>query len=161
MQHQLDRGLKLFPEAEDCIPAGIDFYKRESKLNSQALAAWQIMVTAALKDKIELFICSAFRDYNYQANLLRRKLANGVDIDTIIKTLAPPGFSEHHTGCAIDIISPEISALDESFEQTQAFAWLTRYAQDFNFTMTYPRNNVYGMIYEPWHWCFRNDKAFD
>ena len=155
IQSQLNRGLKIYPEAQDCVSVGTDFYKRESRLNPQALAAWELMVKAALADKIELFICSAFRDYQYQANLLRKKLAGGIDIDTIIKTLAPPGFSEHHTGCAIDIISSEIPVLDQSFENTQAFGWLQNYAQDFNFSMTYPRNNIYGMIYEPWHWCFR------
>lgn len=145
----------LYPEADDCIPAGIDFYKRESRLSPQAFSYWELMAKAALADGMQLFICSAFRDYNYQANLIRKKLTHGIDIDTIIKTLAPPGFSEHHTGCAIDIISPEIPSLDETFENTKAFAWLTQYAEDFNFSMTYPRNNKYGMIYEPWHWCFR------
>lgn len=132
----------------------MDFYKRESRLNADAKAAWQKMVAAAIADGIELLICSAFRDYQYQANLIKRKLDQGIDIDTILKTLAPPGFSEHHTGRAIDIISPEISELDQSFESTKAFNWLTKHALDFGFTMTYPRGNQYGMIYEPWHWCF-------
>jgi zinc D-Ala-D-Ala carboxypeptidase len=45
--------------------------------------------------------------------------------------------------------------LTEEFEQTSAFTRLVRWAKDFGFTMTYPRNK-FGVIYEPWHWTLRD-----
>jgi D-alanyl-D-alanine carboxypeptidase len=155
IQDQINRGLKLFPLATNCIETGLDFYKRIPKLQPVVIEAWNNMVQSALNNNIELYICSAFRDYEYQVNLIKRKLAQGMDINNIIKVLAPPGFSEHHTGCAIDIISSEMQELDESFEDTKAFEWLTQHAKEYNFFMTYPRDNIYGVIYEPWHWCYR------
>ena len=44
---------------------------------------------------------------------------------------------------------------EESFEATDAFAWLTGNAGDFGFQMSYPRDNPHGITYEPWHWCHR------
>ncbi len=68
--------------------------------------------------------------------------------------LAPPGFSEHHTGNAIDIGTYRIENLQEEFESTKAFNSLKENAHLFNFYMSYPKYNQYGFIYEPWHWCY-------
>ena len=67
---------------------------------------------------------------------------------------AAPGYSEHHTGRAVDLTTPGTPPLLEAFERTAAFAWLERHAARFGFVMTYPRNNPLGVIYEPWHWTF-------
>jgi D-alanyl-D-alanine carboxypeptidase len=40
----------------------------------------------------------------------------------------------------------------ESFEHTEAFAWLQGHAAAYGFRMSYPRGNVHGISYEPWHW---------
>lgn len=65
------------------------------------------------------------------------------------------GYSEHHSGCAVDICSNDRFKLSESFEETDAFEWLMSHAQTFGFSLSYPRNNDKGIIYEPWHWFFR------
>ena len=44
--------------------------------------------------------------------------------------------------------------LEESFAETKAYAWLDRHAASFGFTLSYPRDNPHGFIYEPWHWCW-------
>lgn len=154
LKQQLAHGLELFELASDCVSCGVDYYQRPVFLLSSTFNAWMKMHDAAKKDGIDIFICSAFRDYDYQANLIQKKLSQGQDIKAILKILAAPGFSEHHTGRAIDIISPEISELSQEFEHTNAFQWLDENARFFNFIMTYPRGNRYGIMYEPWHWCF-------
>ena len=50
----------------------------------------------------------------------------------------------------------DVNCLEESFELTPAFAWLELNAADFSFTMSFPRNNDNGLLYEPWHWCFQD-----
>jgi D-alanyl-D-alanine carboxypeptidase len=149
--------LQLFIEEPNCVDvdAELNYYKRTAKLHPEALLAWLEMVQEANYDNVQLFICSAFRSYEYQANLIKRKLERGLDINNIITILAPPGFSEHHTGRAIDIITTGLQELDQSFENTNAFAWLSKNAKKFNFKMSYPKNNPFGIIYEPWHWCYQ------
>lgn len=156
LDEQFKRNLILFHEEQNCVDAGLDYYQRPAKIHLDALLPWQNLVNAALLDKIELYICSAFRSYVYQSGLIQRKLEKGQKINEVIKTLAPPGFSEHHTGMAIDVITTGMQGVDQSFELTDAFKWLQKYAQDFNFFMSYPRDNPYGYIYEPWHWCYKN-----
>jgi D-alanyl-D-alanine carboxypeptidase len=89
-----------------------------------------------------------------QVDIIRGKLDNGLAIDTILRSSAPPGYSEHHTGRAIDINTPGCDPLEGVFEETAAFRWLTVHAPRFGFTMSYPRENPWGYIPEPWHWCY-------
>ena len=111
------------------------------------------MRAAALEDGIELQVVSAFRSIDRQAEIIRRKLDAGQCIDDILCVSAPPGFSEHHTGRAVDIGTPGSPVLETAFEQTAAFAWLVANAGRFGFHMSYPENNRWGYQYEPWHWC--------
>ena len=114
------------------------------------------MVEAAESDSIRLLVVSGFRDFEYQASLIRRKLEAGHEIDDILKVNAAPGFSQHHTGCAVDIATPGSRPLTEEFEKSEAFDWLGRRTAEFGFSMTYPKENAYGFIYEPWHWALND-----
>jgi D-alanyl-D-alanine carboxypeptidase len=100
-------------------------------------------------------LVSGFRSVDYQAGLIRTKLDRGQAIEAILQVNAAPGFSEHHTGQAVDIATPGSRPLTEEFEDTPAFEWLTREADRFGFSMSYPRNNPFGLIYEPWHWSIK------
>jgi D-alanyl-D-alanine carboxypeptidase len=70
----------------------------------------------------------------------------------ILQVNAAPGFSEHHSGRAIDIGAPGEPAAEPSFERTPAFNWLMQFAPAHGFRLSYPRNNPHGIAYEPWHW---------
>jgi D-alanyl-D-alanine carboxypeptidase len=145
-----------FQEATELVSIGRDIYKREQKLAPNAAASWYKMKTTAECDGITLLIVSAFRSVAYQRQIIERKLVAGQKMEQILQVSAAPGYSEHHTGRAIDIAARGCKPLTEEFEQTPAFTWLVRCAKDFCFTMTYPRNNKFGVIYEPWHWTFHN-----
>jgi len=71
----------------------------------------------------------------------------------ILKVSAYPGYSEHHTGRAVDIGSPDCAHLTEAFEATREFSWLAEHAAGFGFVLSYPRDNPHGIAFEPWHWC--------
>jgi D-alanyl-D-alanine carboxypeptidase len=92
---------------------------------------------------------------DYQADLIRKKIAAGQQIADILEVNTAPGFSEHHTGRAVDIATPGSRPLTEDFENTEAFQWLTTEAARFGFSMTYPRENPWGISYEPWHWSLK------
>ncbi|MFX5776691.1 D-alanyl-D-alanine carboxypeptidase family protein, partial [Acinetobacter baumannii] len=50
---------------------------------------------------------------------------------------AAPGFSEHHSGHALDIGTPGDAPAEESFETTDAFAWLQAHAGGHGFHLSY------------------------
>ena len=56
----------------------------------------------------------------------------------------------------IDISCPESEPLEECFENTTAFEWLTKSAHRYGFTLSYPRNNRHGIAYETWHGMYRS-----
>jgi D-alanyl-D-alanine carboxypeptidase len=146
--------LVLQSECLNPVSAGTDIFDREVLMEAKTLAAWRRMQASALKDGVELQLVSAYRSVEYQKHLFLKKMNAGQSIDEILKVNAAPGYSEHHSGKALDLTCPGSACLEESFEQTTAFAWLERHAASYGFTMSFPRNNVHGLLYEPWHWCF-------
>ncbi len=137
----------------DLTDVGPNLVGRMQQLPPEAAAKWQQMVEAASGSGIRLLIVSGYRGWQYQAELIRKKIAAGQAIEEILKVSAAPGYSQHHTGTAIDIATPGSRPLTEEFETSDAFQWLTRHATKYGFSMTYPRDNAYGFIFEPWHWA--------
>ena len=124
-------------------------------LDIRAAKSWKEMSVSATLDGILIYIISGFRSYEYQKQIFLRKLNSGQSIENILQVNAPPGYSEHHSGQAVDIGTDDCEPLVEEFEETKAFKWLQKNAYKYNFFLSYPRNNQKGVIYEPWHWCFR------
>ncbi len=148
--------LPLCVEPVDLVATENDYYGRPQRLTSRACTAWAAMRQAAAESGVSLHLISAFRSLEYQQNLIAKKLAQGQAIEDILCVNAAPGFSEHHTGRAIDIGTIGCDALVEAFENTEAFQWLSEHAASFGFVLSYPRGNSQGIDYEPWHWCYKN-----
>jgi len=146
-----------FVEAKVLVSVGRDHHGRDALLAPQAAIAWSRMVAAATTDGITLLLISAFRSVARQTEIVTRKRARGFSWDEILGSSAYPGFSEHHTGCAVDVASPKCPTLIEEFEHTPEFAWLTDNALQFGFRMSYPRDNPLGVIFEPWHWMWKSE----
>ncbi len=145
--------LQRVPKA--LVATETDCFGRPQQLTEAAFRAWRAMKQAASDDAVEIFLVSAWRSPQYQHDLIARKLAQGQTIEQILKVNAAPGYSEHHTGRALDIGAPHSEILSGAFENTPAFRWLARHARGHGFQMSYPRNNPLGINYEPWHWCYR------
>jgi D-alanyl-D-alanine carboxypeptidase len=141
-------------EAHRLISIGTDIYGRDQKMLTEAAAAWQSMKEAAARDEIELQVVSAYRSVDYQCGIIRRKLENGQHIGQILRVSAAPGYSEHHSGRALDLTTPGYEVLEEEFELSDAFSWLSRHAAGFGFRMSFPRDNPHDVAYEPWHWAW-------
>ncbi len=150
------RGLSPFyqPPLDELVVTDIDFEGKPFILTRKASAAWKDLCAAAHRDGIMLQPFSGFRSYLYQKALIKRHLDNGRALDDILTNIAVPGYSEHHTGRAVDLTTPGCEPLAEGFEGTDAFRWLTEHAGEFGFVMSFPRDNKLGFIYEPWHWCY-------
>jgi D-alanyl-D-alanine carboxypeptidase len=148
------RGLRLCPEGSALVVAEVDARGREQRLVPAAATAWRGMKAAAAEADVALHLVSAFRSFEQQCEIVRAKLAAGQLLERILEVSAPPGYSEHHTGRAVDIGAFVNDPLDEAFDATAAHAWLTRNAARYGFALSYPRGNRYGYRYEPWHWLY-------
>lgn len=137
------------------VPTEPDCFGRPQQLTEAACQAWTAMKQDAARQGVEMILVSAYRSPQYQYDLIAAKLSHGQSLEQILQFNAAPGYSQHHTGRALDIGAPGSKALTEEFENTEVFQWLERNAGDYGFSMSYPRGNTLGISYEPWHWCFR------
>lgn len=131
------------------------------ELRAAAADRFLAMQAAAKADGVDLAVLSAFRTIADQQTLFFEiKAERGQVAAERAEVSAPPGYSEHHTGYAIDIgdgNAPETD-LSVEFEQTEAFEWLEENAAYFSFELSFPLNNEQGIAYEPWHWRFVGDQ---
>lgn len=148
------RNLRRVREPRQLALIGNDTQGRPQWLVPRAARAWARMRDAAAHDGVEMQFVSAFRSIEYQLGILRRKLECGQTMEQILRVSAAPGYSEHHSGRALDLTTSGFAALEEEFEHSAAFAWLSTNAQIHGFRLSYPRRNRHGIAYEPWHWCW-------
>ena len=153
------RHLTLQREAIELVSIGPDDLGRDCRLAPPAAQAWLAMRQRAQTSDVHLVPLSGFRSVERQVEIIRGKLALGEIVEEILTSIAVPGYSEHHSGRAIDIGSSEGLPLVEAFADTKSYAWLARHAGDFGFRLSFPRNNPYGFIYEPWHWCWQEETS--
>jgi D-alanyl-D-alanine carboxypeptidase len=142
-------------EASRLRVVGRDTSGRIARLEPTTARAWQAMRQAAAREGVVLTMVSAYRSITRQTRLVAAKLREGATLRRILRDTAYPGHSEHHTGRAIDIGAREGPGLTVAFARTREFAWLRRHGRKFGFVLSYPRGNRHGIIYEPWHWCYR------
>ena len=149
-----DSGLPLSPNRACCTSPAVTGSAARCGC-AAAPQGWRRMRLHAARKGIALDAISGFRSHAYQLGIFERKLARGLSVAEILKVNAAPGFSEHHSGHALDIGTPGDAPAEESFEATDAFAWLQAHAGRHGFHLSYPRDNPHGIVYEPWHWCWR------
>lgn len=146
--------LRLQTEPTQLASIGQDVFDREQFMTPQAAKAFHCLVSSAAVEHIEIQPVSAFRSVDYQSALVQNKLDQGQSIEEILRVSAAPGFSEHHSGRAVDLTTPNYKVLEEEFADSAAFRWLDERAAAFGFRMSYPRGNRHGVAYEPWHWYY-------
>ena len=129
------------------------------KLEAKAAAAWQDMQAAAWEDGVSLWIISAYRTLERQTELYNEKVEEYKNLgyseaDAKLeagKWVAVPGISEYCVGYAADRCS-----LEESFENSEQFAWLQEHCAEYGFILRYPKDKVdiTKISYEPWHYRY-------
>ena len=122
------------------------------------------MIEDAKNDGVSLLICSSYRSVARQQELFNEEVnkyvSAGKSEDEALAEaaygVAVPGYSEHSTGLAIDIVTPEYQVLDSGFENTDAFKWLDKNAHKYGFVLRYPKDktDITRIKYEPWHYRF-------
>ena len=110
----------------------------------------------AKKDGIYLVFLSGYRSINLQNDIFYSlKSIRNQEAAERAKVSAPPGYSEHSTGFAIDIgdATQRETDFETDFENTDAFRWLIKNAAKFHFKLSFNKDNKY-IDYEPWHWRY-------
>jgi len=151
--------LPIVPEARAPVSVGLDIFNRGTRLSPDAAGAWEAMRRDAGQHDIRLDLVSGYRSIDYQAELVRKKIAAGQPMDRILRVTAAPGYSEHHSGNAIDLTTHGVTPLSQDFSNSRAYEWLRQHARLYGFRESYPSHNRHGIEWEPWHWCYR--KQFD
>jgi len=114
------------------------------------------MKEEAKKDGIYLVFLSGYRSINLQNDIFYslKSIRNQEAVERA-RVSAPPGYSEHSTGFAIDIgdATQRETDFETDFENTDAFRWLKNNAAKFHFKLSFNKDNKY-IDYEPWHWRY-------
>lgn len=129
------------------------------QLHKDAAIAFDKMKGAARNAGIDLFVVSGFRTIDRQQDLWATKIADVGSPTVAAQKLAPPGYSEHHTGYAFDVGVDGVANLEEGFENTPAYQWLNKNAGSFGFSQSFTRTSKIGALNEPWHWRFTGTPA--
>jgi zinc D-Ala-D-Ala carboxypeptidase len=130
--------------------------QRLEYLNKETGLAFMKMIYAARDEGVWIVPVSGFRSIEQQTKLFEQQTRRRGSSQEAAKVSAPPGYSEHHTGYALDLTDGKSPKLDITvdFEKTDTFRWLTRRGKEFGFEISFIRNNKQGVIYEPWHWRY-------
>ena len=110
----------------------------------------------AKKNGIYLVFLSGFRSTNLQNEIFYSlKSFRNQEAAERARVSAPPGYSEHSTGFAIDIgdATQRETDFETEFENTEAFKWLIKNAPKFHFKLSFTKDNKF-IDYEPWHWRY-------
>ena len=136
----------------------------QKELADEAADAYMQMKQAAAVDGVELLLCSGYRTVEYQQNLFDQEKQKWLDdglsdqeaYDKAKTVVAVPGYSEHNSGLAADIVTPGHQTLDSAFANTDAAKWLFEHAPGYGFILRYPEDKqaITGIIYEPWHYRY-------
>ena len=136
-------------------------WANDKRFDARAIDAITNLCKAAHADGMDLYIISAYRTDATQTNLfnnqVNRELANNPSLSReeaeieAATAVARPGTSEHQLGLAVDF-----NSVEEDFETTKEFAWLSDHAHEYGFIMRYPKDkqDITAVIYEPWHYRY-------
>lgn len=127
-------------------------------INKEAYEAYKLMQKKMMEENLKIRIISAYRTYDYQENLYNNYLKK--EKQSIVDTYsARPGYSEHHTGLAIDVDNGQLGY--NKFYLTKEFQWMQDNAHKYGFILRYPKDKeeITGYSYEPWHYRYVGKKA--
>ncbi len=154
-------GHRAFEEAPEADLVALSV-NNSIRMRTTAAAEYEAMAKAAAQAGVRLVPLSGYRSQAEQEKIFfSLKAERSQDAQTRAEVSAPPGYSEHHTGYAIDMGDGNQPGtnLDDAFADTRAYQWLMENAVHYNYELSFPPNNVQGVSFEPWHWRFVGDRT--
>ncbi len=153
-------GRRHLPYAEPA-PLALVALDGETLVHKNAVGPLMNLLQAAKKDGVPLRVAAGFRSVEMQrAAYESGARKKGISLRSYAWWTAPPGFSEHHTGLAVDFTDlrkPKTDFTPATFSKTEAYAWLKSHAPEFGFELSFEERNTLRVAFEPWHWRFVGD----
>ncbi len=134
------------------LPAEYVHGKEAVYIKKEALQPLISMMDEAALEGIVLQVETAYRDIETQKKIFLRKFRQGRSWDDVVRYVAPPGYSEHMLGLAVDFYPS-----GWRFAQTKGYSWLKKHAKEYGFVESYPRVPIPGhakIAWESWHWFY-------
>jgi len=150
LKHKIDSTGIPAPAELVRLPSQYTFDNYRIYVRPETRRAFLAMATQAEQDSIDLIVDSGFRSLSFQRRIISHRLHDGQPIESILTMVAPPGYSEHHTGRALDFVPSEAS-----FARTSTYRWLMRNAGRFGFVESLPDSSDNSLSWEPWHWLYQ------
>ncbi len=135
-----------------------DYQVKDTKImaNQSTIEALNNMLSG-FKQKTgicDVNITSAFRDEELQQELFDEKVEQ-TDEKEAVRWVARPGYSEHHSGYALDfgIYSNGVSS---TFTGSWKYRWICEHAHEYGFILRYDaaKENLTGIAGESWHFRY-------
>ena len=116
--------------------------------------AYAEMYEAAKADGMNLIITTSYRSYGFQSTLYNNyvKQDGQASADTYS---ARPGYSEHHSGLAVDLSTPSLTNAFTEFIYTDEYQWMKKNSYKYGFIQRYTDENQYITGYQPEAWHYR------
>jgi D-alanyl-D-alanine carboxypeptidase len=158
-----DPFLRRLVDKQHALPAGYepgDLVKLEAGsyqtgregllLRAVAAEALESMAAAARAEGLTLIASSAYRSYDYQAEVYARNVRESGQ-ETADRESSRPGYSQHQTGLAVDF-----GSITDAFAETAAGRWLAANAGRFGWSLSFPDGYeaLTGYRWESWHYRY-------
>lgn len=103
-----------------------------------------------------VYLSSAYRSYDTQDYLFKRKVEQYGSEEEAAKIVLPPGTSEHQTGLSADITEEYYEVKNRELENTDMYKWMAAHCHEYGFIVRYPdgKEDITDIIYEPWHFRY-------
>ena len=122
-------------------------------MRPDAAVSMRDLVQAAAGSGYGLQVSSAYRSYDTQVAVFHRYVSE-LGMPGAELTSARPGYSEHQTGLAADVVAVGSGCgIDQCFGSLPAGRWVEANAWRYGFIVRYPNGftAVTGYEWEPWH----------
>lgn len=149
---EIDTAMIAVPSDLEKLPQPLTVEDRNIYVLPQVREALVLMSVEAERQGAKILVASGFRSVGYQRQIIKRRMDRGQDIGTIFRYVAPPGYSEHHTGRALDLAPGGVR-----FGETETYRWLKENAGKYGFIESIPKDSTNGEDWEPWHWYYNGD----
>lgn len=136
-------------------------------VDQRIVSSYEKLADAAKAAGHPLAMVSAYRSVAYQEEIfnanVNTRMSQGHTKEEAIRitklTFTEPGYSEHHTGLAVDVVDQDWyqnhtgELLNEGFGDTDGGKWLQAHAREYGFIIRYPKgkHDITQIDYEPWH----------